>query len=161
MNPLPILRDVSEDDLPVFFEHQLDPDANYMAAFTAQDPTNREAFMSHWKRILADETVMIKTIVVQGRVIGNVLSYEQNGRPEVSYWIGRDFWGQGYATQALSAFLAHVNTTRPMYARAAKDNIGSLRVLQKCGFAIVGEDKGFANARGTEVEEFILELPTR
>lgn len=117
--------------------------------------------MSHWKRILADETVMIKTIVVQGRVIGNVLSYEQNGRPEVSYWIGRDFWGQGYATQALSAFLAHVNTTRPMYARAAKDNIGSLRVLQKCGFAIVGEDKGFANARGTEVEEFILELPTR
>jgi RimJ/RimL family protein N-acetyltransferase len=90
-------------------------------------------------------------------VIGHVLSYEQSGRPEVSYWLGRDFWGRGLATRALSDFLARVNQKRPIYARVAKDNLRSLRVLEKCGFRITGEDKGFANARGEEVEEWILE----
>ena len=47
---------------------------------------------------------------------------------------------------------------RPMYARVVKDNIASLRVLEKCGFTICGEGKGFAYARGEEVEEFILRL---
>jgi RimJ/RimL family protein N-acetyltransferase len=152
------LRDVVEDDLPIFFEHQLDPDANHMAAFTAKDPANREAFTAHWNRILADTTVLPKTIVFDGQVIGHVLSYEQGGKTEVSYWIGKAYWGRGVATRALSAFLAYVNKTRPIYARVAKDNIGSLRVLQKCGFAIIGEAAGFANARGRQVEEFILEL---
>ncbi len=79
------------------------------------------------------------------------------GKPEVSYWIGKPYWGKGVATRALSAFLFHVKV-RPLYARVAKDNIASLRVLEKCGFARIGEDKGFANARGEEVEEFILRL---
>jgi RimJ/RimL family protein N-acetyltransferase len=153
-----LLRDVVEDDLPIFFEQQLDPDANYMAAFTAKDPTNREAFAAHWNRILADATVTIKTIVAAGQVVGSVLSYEEAGKPEVSYWIGKQYWGQGLATRALSGFLAHANRTRPIYARVAKDNIGSLRVLAKCGFTINGEARGFANARGEEVEELILEL---
>jgi len=152
------LRDVVEDDLPIFFEQQLDPDANYMAAFTAKDPTNREAFAGHWNRILADGTVIIKTIVFDGQVAGHVLSYEESGRPEVSYWIGKAYWGQGIATQALGDFLAEANRTRPMYARVAKDNAGSLRVLEKCGFTIAGQAKGFANARGEEIEEWVLEL---
>ena len=152
------LRDVLEDDLPVFFEHQLDPDANYMAAFTAKDPTNREAFTAHWHRITSDPTVIIRTIVCDGRVVGHVLSYEESGKPEVSYWLGKAYWGQGIATRALSAFLAQANTTRPIYARVAKDNLGSRRVLEKCGFTICGEDKGGSDARGEEVEEFILKL---
>ncbi len=153
-----LLRDVAEDDLPIFFEQQLDPDANYMAAFTATDPTNREAFTGHWNRILADATVIIRTLVVDGQVVGYVLSYEQSGKPEVSYWIGKEYWGQGIATQALRAFLAQANRTRPIYARVAKDNAGSLRVLEKCGFTIAGQARGFANARGEEIEEWLLEL---
>lgn len=47
---------------------------------------------------------------------------------------------------------------RPLYARAVKDNIASIRVLEKCGFVLSGEDKGFSNARSKEVEEFILKL---
>ena len=46
-NPLTdsvLLRDVEEDDLPVFFEHQLDPEATRMAAFSARD---RKAFLAH------------------------------------------------------------------------------------------------------------------
>jgi RimJ/RimL family protein N-acetyltransferase len=153
-----LLRDVVEDDLPVFFEQQLDPDANYMAAFTAKDPTDREAFTAHWSRIMADATVIIKTVVCNGQVVGSVLSYEEAGKPEVSYWIGKEYWGNGIATRALSEFLVHGNRARPIYARVAKDNLGSIRVLQKCGFTIIGEAKGFANARGEEIGELILEL---
>jgi RimJ/RimL family protein N-acetyltransferase len=142
------LRNVLEADLPTFFVYQLDPEANAMAAFTAKDPTDQDAFMAHWHRIMADPTTIIRTIVVDGQVAGSVFSYEDAGHVEVSYWLGKIYWGQGLATRALATFLAHANPIRPIYARAAKDNIGSLRVLAKCGFTIIGEDKGFANARG-------------
>jgi RimJ/RimL family protein N-acetyltransferase len=153
-----VLRNVVNDDLPIFFEYQLDQAANYMAAFTAKDPTNREAFMAHWHRILADKTVIIRTIIFDGQVAGSVSSYEDEGKPEVTYWLGKEYWGKGIATWALKEFLAHKNQIRPIYARVAKDNLGSRRVLEKCGFRIIGESKGFANARGQEIEEFILEL---
>ncbi len=152
------LREVLEADLPIFFAYQLDPDAQAMAAFISKDPANREAFLAHWHQIRADPTTINRTIVVDGQVAGSVSSYYDDGHPEVTYWLGKHFWGKGLATRALSVFLAHANPTRPISARAAKDNIGSLRVLEKCGFRIIGEDKGFANARGKEIEEFLLEL---
>lgn len=153
-----LLRCMENDDLPVFFEHQQDPEANYMAAFTAKDPANREAFIAHWQRILADKTVILQTILCDGQVAGSVSSYEEEGRPEVTYWLGKEYWGKGIATWALTEFLDRHNTTRPIYARVAKDNPGSRRVLEKCGFKIIGESKGFANARGQEIEELLLEL---
>lgn len=152
------LRDVIEEDLDTFFEQQLDPEANFMAAFTASDPTDREAFMAHWHRILADPVVIIRTIECAGQVVGHVLSYEDAGKPEVSYWIGKAYWGKGYATQALAAFLTQVNQTRPIYARVAQDNLPSRRVLEKCGFVIIEESSGFANARGGEIAELLLKL---
>jgi len=155
------LREVVEDDLPIFFEYQLDKEANYMAAFTAKDPTDREAFMAHWRRILDDESTINRTILVDGQVAGNIALYrdEELDGPEVTYWLGRSYWGRGVATSALAAFISHIVKTRPLYGRAVKDNIGSLRVLEKCGFQRIGEGKGFANARGAETEEFVLKLP--
>ncbi len=152
-----LLRDVTAGDLPILFEQQLDPEANYMAAFTSRDPADRDAFMAHWAKILADESIIKQTILADGQVAGSIGSFEQFGEREVGYWIGRQFWGKGIATKALAAFLGHVKQ-RPLHARAVKDNIASLRVLQKCGFTICGEDKGFAGARGMEVEEYILVL---
>jgi RimJ/RimL family protein N-acetyltransferase len=152
-----VLRDVTDDDLPIFFEQQLDPDAIYMAAFTSKDPTDRDAFMAHWARIRADETIINRTILCDGQVAGSVASFEDAGQLEVTYWLGREFWGRGIATRALAALLEY-QTTRPIYARAAKDNAASLRVLQKCGFVITGEDKGYANARGEVIEEYLLTL---
>ncbi|MGZ9221640.1 MAG: GNAT family N-acetyltransferase [Anaerolineales bacterium] len=149
-----LIRDVTESDLPIFFEQQLDPDATEMAAFPARE---RAAFMAHWARIMADDSVMLKTILFEGQVAGNILSFVQSGEREVGYWIGKEYWSKGIATRALAAFLDHVQT-RPLYAHVAKHNIGSRRVLEKCGFIIVGEDKGFPDARGEEVEEFILKL---
>ena len=153
-----VLRNVVNDDLPLFFEYQLDPEANHMAAFTAKDPTNQEAFMAHWHSILAEETNIIQTILCNGQVAGSVSSYLDEGKPEVTYWLGKEYWGNGIATWALREFLANHNPTRPIYARVAKDNLGSRLVLEKCGFTIIGESRGFANARGQEIEEFLLEL---
>jgi RimJ/RimL family protein N-acetyltransferase len=152
------LRNVVHDDLAIFFENQLDQEANYMAAFTAKDPTNQEAFTAHWHKILANETNIIRTIIFNEQVAGSVSSYEEEGKPEVTYWLGKEYWGKGIATRALKEFLANHNAIRPIYARVAKDNPGSHRVLEKCGFRIIGESKGFANARGQEIEEFLLEL---
>jgi RimJ/RimL family protein N-acetyltransferase len=129
------LRDVEPDDLPVLFEHQRDPVANAMAAFPARD---REAFMAHWERILADPSVVVRTIVADGRLAGNVLSFEHDGRREVGYWIARELWGGGVASAALAGFL-RVETTRPLYAGVARWNAGSLRVLEKCGFAVCAD----------------------
>lgn len=152
------LRDVADSDLPIFFEQQLDADANWMAAFTARDPTDRDAFMAHWTRIRGDPSNSIQTILFNGLVAGSVSSYvEEPGKPEVTYWLGKEFWGQGIATRALAAFLGQM-TERPVYARAAKDNAASLRVLEKCRFRITGEGKGYANARRAEIEEYLLRL---
>jgi len=152
-----VLRDVVEGDLATFFQQQLDPAANHMAAFTAKDPADRDAFMAHWDEILGDDTITKKTIVFEEHVVGHVASFERFGLAEVTYWIGMEYWGKGFATEALSQFLLEL-TARPLYARAAKDNYASIRVLEKCGFTISGHDKGFANARGEEIEEVIMEL---
>lgn len=151
------LRAVMPEDLPLFFAQQLDAEANYRAAFTAKDPADWDAFQAKWTRILQDDAIVNRTILFQGQVIGHVASFEQFGDQEVSYWLDKAYWGQGLATKALAAFLNEFSV-RPLFARAVKDNVASLRVLAKCGFVIVGEDTGFANARGAEVEEFILEL---
>ncbi|RDU37151.1 GNAT family N-acetyltransferase [Neobacillus piezotolerans] len=152
-----MLRDVIEEDLEIFFEQQMDTTANFMAAFTTMDPSDNVAFKAHWEKILNNEAIIKKTVMYGGKVAGYVSSFEQFGEREVSYWIGREYWGKGVATEALSQFLDCI-TIRPLYARAAKDNIASIRVLEKCGFEIKGEDKGYSNSRSEEVEEFILKL---
>lgn len=157
LNPDIALRDVEEADLDVFFEQQLDADANYMAAFTAKDPSDRGAFMERWARIMGDDAITKNSVVADGVVVGHVAGFERDGLMEVTYWIGRRYWGKGYATKALSLFLRELKV-RPLYARAAKDNLGSIRVLEKCGFKISGQEKGYANARGREIQEIIMVL---
>jgi RimJ/RimL family protein N-acetyltransferase len=151
------LREVTEDDLTIFFEQQLDPTANHMAAFTTSDPTNRDVFMTHWRRLLANDDIMTRTILFKGQVAGHIECFPQFGMPSVGYWIGPEYWGRGIATAALRQFLRLVDE-RPLYARAAADNTGSIRVLEKCGFSRHSRDKGFANARGEEIEEVIMVL---
>jgi len=148
-----MLRDVTESDLPILFEQQLDPEATAMAAFPSRD---RESFMKHWANILANESVIVKTIDYDGRVAGNIVSWEMDGEWEVGYWLGKEFWGQGIATQALAEYVKLVKT-RPLFAHVARHNIGSRRVLEKCGFKVIGEDS-YINPAGAHVEEFILKL---
>ena len=141
------MRDVAESDLDAFFEHQREPEANRMAIFPARD---RDAFDAHWRRILADDSVINKTIVHEGEVAGNVGCWEQEGRRLVGYWIGQEFWGKGLATRALKELTDEV-TARPLHAWVATSNVGSIRVLEKCGFVRVG-------SRKTDVEELLYAL---
>jgi RimJ/RimL family protein N-acetyltransferase len=129
------IRPVREDDLPILFEHQLDPEAYAMAAFA---PRDRDAFMAHWAKILADDSLLAYAIELDGRVVGNVGSFDYEGHREVGYWIDRAVWGRGVATRALAAFLQD-ETQRPLFAGVAPHNAGSMRVLEKCGFQRTGE----------------------
>lgn len=157
VQPAVQLRDVIDSDLPILFEYEQDPEANYMAGFTPENPNDREAFMAHWAKIRSNPALILQTILFDNQVVGYLASFEQLGNPSVAYWIGKPYWGKGIATAALTEFLKQL-PTRPLYARVVKDNIGSRRVLEKCGFVITGEDRGFANARQAEVEEYILTL---
>lgn len=157
MEDVVTLRAVVAEDLPVFFEQQLDPAAIWMVAFTAVQTDDWDEFTARWARNLEDETRVARTILWNGQVAGNVSSFLLFGDPAVGYWLGREYWGKGIATRALAAFL-EVVSQRPLYARAAKDNLGSRRVLEKCGFTVVGEDRGYAHARDAEIGEVVLRL---
>ncbi|MEV2241590.1 GNAT family N-acetyltransferase [Micromonospora sp. NPDC049891] len=152
------LRPVHEDDLVEFFVHQLDPEANRMAAFGAEDPTDRRAFAAHWVRILTGPENLARTVTVDGAVVGHVLAFPVGDDIEVSYWIDPTRWGRGYATRALGALLREVSR-RPLHARTATDNAASLTVLRRCGFVVKRTDRGYAPGRGQEIDEYILELP--
>lgn len=152
------LRKAVEDDLEHFFRFQLDEEATYMAAFTPENPFDKEAYMTKWKRLLTLNTIYHQTILLDnGEIAGSVLSYEMNGEPQVSYWLDKQHWGKGIAPEALKQFLA-IQPQRPIYGRAAADNHRSIRVLEKCGFTLHAHEKGFANARKMEIDEVVYEL---
>ncbi|MBK6012779.1 GNAT family N-acetyltransferase [Streptomyces sp. MBT53] len=151
------LRPVHDSDLPVFFRQTNDPESLRMAAFTHKDPADRDAFDAHWRRIRAQAGVVNRTVLVDGDVVGSAAVYGEPGEREVTYWIDRAYWGKGIATAALRDLLAEV-PERPLHARVAADNAGSRRVLEKCGFVVTGHDRGFANARGEEIDELLLTL---
>jgi RimJ/RimL family protein N-acetyltransferase len=151
-----VLREVHDSDLPVFFRQMNDPEALRMAAFTPEDPADRDAFEDRWKRIRASDAVN-RTILADGDVVGSVAVYGEPGEREVTYWVDRAYWGRGVATAALRGLLEEV-PERPLYARAAAANTGSRRVLEKCGFRFAARASGYAGARGEEIEEVVLTL---
>lgn len=151
------LRPSIESDLEVFFINQSDEEANYLAAFTAKDPNDKEAYLNKWKRLLKEETINMQTILVKNEVVGCVVKFVMEGEAEITYAISKEYWGKGLTTKAVKSFLG-IEKMRPIYGRVAYDNFGSQRVLEKTGFEKIGKDKGFANARGKEIEEFIYKL---
>jgi RimJ/RimL family protein N-acetyltransferase len=151
------LREVQDEDLAVLFDQWADPVAAHMAAFTAPDHLDRDAFERRWSRLRADDTVISRAIVVDGEVAGTIGSWGDADEREVTYWIGRSYWGKGIATCALQAFLS-VDPSRPLHARVASDNVASRRVLEKCGFRVIATERGFADARSAEIEELVLRL---
>src|SRR3954471_24035737 len=139
------LRDIEPDDLPIFYEQQLDADATRMAAFPARD---RAAFDAHWAtNILGNPAAINRTIVVDGQVAGNIGSWPQDGVRLVSYWIGKEHWGKGDATRA-SATFRHLVTEPPLRAHWARHNVGSIRVLEKYGFSTEREESGDVAGEG-------------
>lgn len=151
------LRPTQISDLDLLFEFQLDEESGYLAAFMPKDPADKTAYISKYTKLLQDPTVNNQTISLDHVIVGSVAKFVMGGNTEITYWIDRKYWGQGIATAALKELLT-IETTRPILARVAFDNFGSQKVLEKCGFNKVGTDKGFANARQMEIEEFVYKL---
>jgi RimJ/RimL family protein N-acetyltransferase len=151
------LRPLADTDEDALFRMMRDPESVRMAAFTPEDPTDRARFDAHRARIRADPTVTERVITYDGAVAGNIASFVIESDTEITYWIDRALWGRGIAGRALEMFLTVV-TVRPLHARAASDNAGSLRVLRKAGFQPQTTEVSYAQARGTEIEETILRL---
>ncbi|MFZ0129039.1 MAG: GNAT family N-acetyltransferase [Candidatus Dormiibacterota bacterium] len=152
-----VLRPVEVSDLDAIFEEMRDPESVRMAAFTAEDPSDRSGFDAHMAKILSSTENTLRAIIRDSRLVGTIGSYVSEGTTEVTYWIDRTCWGQGIATRALAMLLEEISV-RPIRARAASDNAGSLRVLQKAGFQPIATEVSFAPARSAEIEETILEL---
>ncbi|MGW0843716.1 GNAT family N-acetyltransferase [Streptomyces sp. NPDC002787] len=151
------LREVRDSDLPFFWRHFSDPEAQRIAAFTGAYHYDRALFDSHWAKLRADSEVLNRTVVADGEAVGCIAVFGPPDEREVTYWIDRAHWGRGVATAALTA-LTDLVPTRPLYAYAAADNTGSIRVLEKCGFVVTGHDRGFALARDAEIDEVALIL---
>lgn len=154
MIPEIILSRTIPSDLESLFQFQLDAESNYLAAFTAKDPTDKAAYLAKYTPFLSDPTIHMQTIRLEETIVGSVAKFIMFDEPGISYWIDRRYWGKGIATEALRRFL-EMERTRPIFARVAFDNFGSQKVLEKCGFEKTGTDRGFANARQAEIEEFI------
>src|SRR4029453_4314672 len=123
----------------------------------ASPPRERDAFMAHWAKTLANDSALTWTVVSDGAVAGNIGCWEDDGRRLVGYWIGREFWGRGLATQALAELLDVVDA-RPLHAYVASSNIGSIRVLEKCGFVGARSRTERDGWLGEPVEELLFEL---
>jgi RimJ/RimL family protein N-acetyltransferase len=149
-----LLRRVEDGDIDTFFDHQADSAAAEMAAFPSRD---KDQFAAHWAKIRADGTSLLRTIVADGAVAGNIVSWHQDGQRLVGYWIGREQWGRGIATRALARFLTE-ESTRPLYAHVAVHNAGSIRVLTKAGFRRDRDLEAQAPAPDDGIDEFIFVL---
>jgi RimJ/RimL family protein N-acetyltransferase len=144
------------EDLPIFFVHQRDQEAARLAAFTSRDES---AFMTHWTtKILGNPAAVSRTILLGDRVAGNIGAWTNaiSNERQIGYWIGREYWGQGVASAAVAQFV-RFEAHRPLGARVAKHNHGSIRVLEKAGFVRVGAQE-FRLPDGTLLEELIYSL---
>jgi RimJ/RimL family protein N-acetyltransferase len=151
------LTKTEKDDLNTFFQFQLDNDANYLAAFTSKDPNDKKAYIDKYSMFLSDPTINMQTIKLDNIIVGSIAKFVIENDAEITYWIDKRFWGKAIATTALQRFLT-IEKTRPIHGRVAFDNYGSQRVLERNGFVKIGKDKGFANARQEEIEEYIYKL---
>lgn len=128
----PTTRPVTEDDIEFFFEMQKDPESVAMADFP---PRERDAYFEHWKKIFNDPDAVTKTIVLDGEVVGHLVSWIADEKRYVGYWIARSHWGRGIASAAFPDLLAELDEPY-LYAITAPGNHGSNRILQKNGFTI-------------------------
>ena len=147
------LRPVVDADIEAFFEQQADPESVALGAVPARE---RDVHFPHWRKVLADENTLVRTIEVDGANAGHIVSFLRDGvgEREVGYWIARAHWGRGVASEALVQFLV-LETRRPLIAHVATHNSASRRVLEKCGFTV---EREVADPRGDGVDEVHLRL---
>ncbi len=148
------LRQIADADLPLLYSFQLDPVAARMAVV---NPRNPEEFQAYWNTIRQDPLVTVRAVIVDNRVAGSIACYPFEGHAYIGYWLGQSYWGRGIASRSLEILLQEV-TTRPLYARVAKHNLASIKVLQRNGFILQGYRFVDETERYPTCEEALLML---
>lgn len=151
------LEKTTKKDLEILFVFQTNKDGIMMAAFTSENPNDKIAYLKKWSAIVENPKINMQTIRLENKIVGSVIHFDMMNETNVSYWIDQKFWGMGIATKALNEFINN-SDKRPLFGRVAFDNFGSQKVLEKCGFKSIAKEKGFANARKKEIEEFVYKL---
>ncbi len=151
------LRDLEDDDLDAIFEMMRDREAVAMAAFTADDPDDRDAFDAWIDRQRVNPDVSYLVVTERGGFAGAIAVFTIDEDREVSYWIARHAWGRGVATEALRLLVSR-EAIRPLYARVAAHNTRSIAVLEHQGFTEVSRGISFAPGVGREIEEIVYTL---
>ena len=129
------LVEVQHEHLEIFFRNQLDTEANDLAKVY---PRKRDEFDAHWARIMNNPEVVARSIQFGDGVAGNINAFWIESEMYVGYWIDKAHWGKGIATNALAELISLVEV-RPLFARVAIENIGSVCVLERCGFVKADE----------------------
>lgn len=151
------LRELEDADLDRLFGWEQDPAAIAMAAFTRADPADRAAFDRHYDRIRRSRETTLRAVEDEGLLVGTIGSYPSDGAREVTYWIDPSRWGRGIASAALAAFLG-VEAARPLFARVAAHNVGSITVLERAGFLRLATETSYADGVGRYVVEHLYRL---
>lgn len=89
-------------------------------------------------------------IVVDGEFVGMIGMIIDGGKVEVGYWMGRAFWGKGYATNALQLLISEARNRKitRLAAEVFPGNTASKRVLEKNGFVYQGDTERNLPLRG-------------
>ena len=154
------LHERTEDTVRIYFEKAQQP---FVRSMLPQRATTVEEALADFRRTQRPGANSFgRTVRADGRYVGDVWVYciDHTDTPNamLSYCIfEKEVNGRGIATKAVGLFLEEF-TERPVRARAVADNVSSIRILEKYGFTVIGETRGFANARGTVVRELELEL---
>jgi RimJ/RimL family protein N-acetyltransferase len=146
------IRPVEDDDVELFWQFEQDEEASRRSAFPSRD---RDRFMPHWAKIRADPANVLRTVLADDEVAGNVVSWAQDGKQWIGYWLGRDYWGRGVGSRAVRLFLDEL-TIRPMYADPVEGNTGSVRLLEKLGFRRVDVPEPDTTTYDGEVHQHVL-----
>lgn len=151
------LEKTTKEDLETLFVFQTNKDGILMAAFTSENPNDKLAYMEKWSSIVDNPEIKMETIKLDTKIVGSVIHFDVMNETNISYWIDQDYWGEGIATNALSSFIKEAKK-RPLFARVAHDNIASQKVLEKCNFIRIAKERGFANARKEEIDEYVYKF---
>lgn len=147
------LVEVEHKHLDVFYLNQQDSEANDLAKVF---PRDRDDFDAHWARIMSNPEVIARTITFNGEVVGNINAFKVDSEMHVGYWIDKAHWGKGIATKALRGLLEIIGDV-PLHALVAKNNIGSCKVLERCGFVKARERESDADKRYMACTECVYE----
>ena len=162
-----ILRQLTPEDAADFFACQSDPDVFRYASRCEETSLEsaREMLNNLFKRH-QEQTMLSWAIVLKEnqRFIGRFQMEEwsdENFRATVGYLLGKQYWGNGYATEALRAVIAYLfeqTTVNRIDTFAWAENIASTRVMEKAGMRLEGlaRQRRFAKGAFRDVKFYAI-----